>query len=172
MLYTWLLIVGLVAGAAYADDAAEEDCCSVEDKKEVAFMWHQLWHSSHSDRKVKIMKAVIDDLITKHPGAKEFLTKLHIEDEEGPAFRAYVIRLTHGFDNIINLLEEPLILEEQIHFMAEKFGAKVGLKKSYFEAIVDSFESVLPKVSSCFNINAWNRCLRRLAHAISEKVAN
>lgn len=170
MLYTWLLIVGLAAGSAFAVDD-DDDCCSAEDKKEVLFMWHQVWHSSHSDRKVKIMKAVFDDLLQKHPEIKERMTKLHIEDEEGPAFRAYVIRVTHGFDLIINLLEDPAVLEEQIHYMADKFGGKVGAsEKSYFAAVVDSFEAVLPKVSTCFNISAWNRCLHRLSLAISSKV--
>jgi hypothetical protein len=169
MLYTWLLIVGLAAGAAFAVDD-DTDCCSAEDKKEVLFMWHQVWHSSHSERKVKIMKAVFDDLLSKHPEVKEVMTKLGIEDEEGPAFRAYVIRVTHGFDLIINLLEDPAVLEEQIKFMADKYGAKVGLKKSYFAAVVDSFEEILPKVSTCFNINAWNRCLHRLSLAISQKI--
>jgi len=168
MLYTWLLIAAVAAGAVYAEDT--DDCCSVEDKKEVAFMWHKIWHSSYTDRKVQIMKAVVDDLLEKHPGAKPFLEKLHIEDESSPAFRAYVIKVAHGFDNIINLLDEPAVLHEQLEFLADKFGAKVNLKQSYFEAIADSFEHVLPQVSSCFNVQAWNRCLRRLAHAVSAKL--
>jgi hemoglobin-like flavoprotein len=165
MLYTWLLIVGLL-GAAYAED----DCCSSEDKAEVSFMWHQVWHSSHTERKVAIMKAVFDDMLSKHPEVKDLMKAQHIEDEESPAFRAYVIRVTHGFDNLINLLDEPTILEEQIHYMADKYGAKVGLKKSYFEAVLDSFETVFPKVSTCFNVSAWNRCLRRLIHSLASKV--
>jgi len=58
MLYTWLLIAAVAVGAVYGDDT--DDCCSVEDKKEVAFMWHKVWHSSYTDRKVRIMKAVVD----------------------------------------------------------------------------------------------------------------
>lgn len=167
MLYTWLLVVALAVGGAYAE---EDDCCSLEDKKEVAYMWHQIWHSSHTDRKVKIMSAVFHDLAEKHPGARELLKKLNIESEDSPEFRAYVIRVTQGFDTLINLLEEPLVLEEQIDYLADKYGAKVGLKKSYFEAVADAFENVLPQVSSCFNVGAWNRCLRRLANAVSAKV--
>jgi hypothetical protein len=169
MLYTWLFVVALAVGGAYASDE-EDDCCSVEDKKEVAHMWHQIWHSSHTDRKVKIMTAVYDELAEKHPAAKEMLKQLHIEDEHSPEMRAYLIKVTQGFDILINLLEEPLVLEEQIHYLADKFGAKVGLHKSYFEAVADAFEHVLPQVSTCFNVGAWNRCLRRLAHAVSAKV--
>jgi hypothetical protein len=171
MLYTWLLVAALAVGGAFADvEHDDSDCCSLEDKKEVAHMWHQVWHSSHTDRKVKIMTAVFDELAEKHPQARELLKQLHIESEDSPEFRAYLIRITQGFDTIINLLEEPLVLEEQVHFLADKFGAKVGIKKSYFEAVADAFEHVLPQVSSCFNIGAWNRCLRRLAHAVTTKV--
>jgi hypothetical protein len=169
MLYTWLLIAAVAVGAVYCDDA-HEDCCSVEDKKEVLFMWHAAWHSSYTERKVKIMRAVVEDILAKHPGAIELMKRRGIEDLDSAAFRAYAVKVTHGFDLIINLLEEPLVLQEQIHHMAELYGAKVGLKKSYFEAIAESLESVLPKISSCFNAGAWNRCLNRLAHAISEKV--
>jgi len=170
MLYKWF-IVALALGLAYASDE-DDDCCSLEDKKEVAHMWHQVWHSSHTDRKVAIMTAVFHELAEKHPNARGFLKQLHIESEDSPEFRAYLIRVTQGFDIIINLLEEPLVLEEQIHYLADKYGAKVGLKKSYFEAVADAFEHVLPQVSTCFNIGAWNRCLRRLAHAVSAKVAD
>jgi hypothetical protein len=171
MLYTWLLVAALAVAGVYASDD-DSDCCSVEDKKEVAHMWHAIWHSSHTDRKVTIMTAVFHELAEKHPGAREMLKKLNIESEDSPEFRAYVIRVTQGFDILINLLEEPLVLEEQIHYLADKYGAKVGLKKSYFEAVADAFEHVLPQVSSCFNVGAWNRCLRRLAHAVSAKVAD
>jgi hypothetical protein len=175
MLYHWLLVVALVAGAAYADDddESDDDCCSVEDKKELAFMWHSAWHSSHTDRKVTIMKEVWHDVLTKHPEAKDFLkaADVDVEQEDSPKFRAFLIRLVQRFDNIINLLEEPQVLEEQIHYMAEQYGTKVGLKKSYFEAVADAFEHVLPKVSSCFNLGAWHRCLHRLAQVVSAKVA-
>lgn len=169
MSYTWLLVVALALGSAAA---FEEDCCSAEDKKEITFQWHAVWHSSYTDRKVAIMRAVWDDLVHKHPAARELMLKKGIKDEDTPEFRAFVVKVVHGLDLLINMLDEPMVLEEQLHYMAEKYGAKVGLKKSYFEAVVDSLESVLPKVSSCFNIGAWHRCLNRLAASVSEKVAD
>jgi len=168
MMFTWwILVVALAAGSSYA---FEEDCCSAEDRKEVAFMWHAAWHSSYTARRVTIMRAVWEDLVHNHPEAREMMKKKGIESEDTPEFRAYMIKVVHGLDNLINLLDEPLILEEQLHYMADKYGAKVGLKKSYFEAIIDSFESVLPKVSSCFNYGAWHRCFNRLGKSVSEKV--
>lgn len=167
-MYTWLLVAALCAGAFAVE--THGDCCSAEDKKEIAFMWHQVWHSSYTDRKVKIMRAVVEDLLAKHPGAKELMVKKGIDDMDGAAFRAYAIRVTHGFDLIINLFDEPLVLEAQIHHMQDIYAARVGLKKSYFQAVADSFENVLPRVSTCFNVGAWNRCLNRLATALSEKV--
>jgi hypothetical protein len=71
---------------------------------------------------------------------------------------------------VINMVEEPLVLEEMIHLMADEFGHKTGLKKSYFEVYADSMEHVLHKASTCFNAGAWHRCLRRLAHGLAEKV--
>jgi len=173
MLYTWLLVVVLVAGVVHGESSPPDDadCCSTEDKKEVAFMWHSVWKSSYTDRKVKIMREIWHDIVTKHPAAVELMKKQGITSEDTPEFRAYMVRVVHGLDNIINLLDEPLVLEEQAHYMADRYGAKVGLKKTYFEAVVDSFLTVLPKLSSCMNVGAWNRCLSRLAVVVSEKVA-
>jgi len=169
MLSRWLLILTLTfVGAVYADD----DCCSVEDKREVATIWHNVWHSSYTNRKVKLMRAVWDELIHDHPEIREFMIKAGIASEDTPEFRAYVIRIAHGLDNLINLMDSPLVLEEQVHFMASRFGAKVGLKKTYFDAVADAFQTVVPKVATCFNVGSWNRCLNRLSAAVSAQVAN
>jgi hypothetical protein len=172
MQYTWLLLAVVAVAGVMSDETPvdDSDCCSLEDKKEVAHMWHAIWHSSHTDRKVKIMTAVFHDLAEKHPGATELLKNMGIKGEDTPEFRAYLIKITQGFDILINLLDEPLVLEEQIKYLANRFGSKANLKQSYFEAVADAFENVLPKVSTCFNVGAWNRCLRRLTHAVSSKV--
>ena len=170
MLYK-LMIIGALLGAALCEDVTEtDDCCSVEDKKELAFMWHQVWHSSYTERRVTIMRAVVQDILNKHPGAIELLKKKGIEDLNSPQFAAYAVKVSHAFDTVINMVEEPLVLEQMVELMAAEFGTRVGLKKSYFEVYADSMESVLNKASTCFNVGAWHRCLRRLAHAISEKV--
>ena len=72
-------------------------------------------------------------ILNKHPGAIELLKKKGIEDLNSPQFRAYAIKVTHAFDMVINMVEEPLVLEEMIELIAEDFGQKVGIKKSYFE---------------------------------------
>lgn len=173
MLYKLMIVGALLVGAVICEDVTDhEDCCSLEDKKELAFMWHQVWHSSYSERRVKIMRAVVQDILNKHPGAIELLKKKGIEDLDSPAFHAYAIKVSHGFDMVINMIEEPLVLEQMIELMADDFGHKAGLKKSYFETYADSFEAVLSKAASCFNRGAWHRCLQKLAHNLSEKVTD
>jgi hypothetical protein len=163
----FLVLVGLLAGSSYAFD---EDCCSAEDRQEVEFMWHAAWHSAYTGRRVAIMREVWKDLEHNHPEANELLKKKGIQSTESPEFRAYMIKLVHALDNLINLMEEPLVLEEELHHIAENFSQKVGLKKGYFEAVIESLENVLPKVSTCFNAGAWHRCLNRLGSAITEKI--
>jgi hypothetical protein len=38
------------------------------------------------------------------------------------------------------------------------------------QAIADAFETVLPQVSSCFNVEAWQRCFRKVSNIISAKL--
>jgi len=82
-----------------------------------------------------------------------------------------MIRLTHQFDNLINLLDDPLILLAQLDFLKAQYQQK-GAKKSLFGALTESLERVLPQVSSCFPTAAWNRCLERLSHQISDDDAD
>jgi hypothetical protein len=170
MFYKWLLVAALV-GATFADHHTEEDCCSTEDKQEIEWSWNRVWKSTYTERKVKIMRAVIDDVFDKNPDAKALVASKGLTDENSPLFRAYLIRMAHQFDLVINLLDDPAVLEEHLGYLADRFGTKVNLKKHYFAAIADAMERVLPEVSSCFNIGAWNRCMRRLSNVLTAKVA-
>jgi len=165
-----LLLVGLcVVGGAYgATSGRTDDCCSHEDKKEIEWIWHRVWESANSERKVRVMSAVVHDIIEHHPEYKDEMAKKGVTDDKSPTARAYMIRLVHQFDNVINLLEEPQILQAQLEFMQEAYGAKPGITKTYFDAIVEAMERVLPQVASCFPTAAWNRCLERLAHSLTE----
>jgi len=171
MLYKLLIVGALLAAGAWAEDVtASEDCCSLEDKKELVFMWHQVWHSSYTERRVKLMRAVVQDIVAKHPGAQELLKAKGIEDLTSPQFRAYAVKVAHTFDMIINMVEEPLVLEEMIDLLSDEFGKRQGLKPSYFEYLTDSLETVLDKASTCFNMGAWHRCLKRLAHGLAADI--
>jgi len=169
MHYSLLLVVLVVVGGAYGVKQRDDDCCSVEDKHEIQWIWQRVWQSSHTERKIRIMSAVVADIFEHHPEFKDAMKERGVEDVKSPAARAYMIRLTHQFDNIINLLDDPMVLLAQLDFLKGQYQQK-GVKKTYFEAIAESFERVLPQVSSCFPTAAWNRCLERLSHAISEDV--
>jgi len=170
MQFTLLLVVAVVGGAS-AVAQTHDDCCSVEDKQEIQWIWHRIWESSHTDRKVRILGAVLDDVLEHHPEFAEVMKARGVDDKKGPAARAYMIRLTHQFDNLINLLDDPLILLAQLDFLKAQYQQK-GAKKSLFGALTESLERVLPQVSSCFPTAAWNRCLERLSHQISDDDAD
>jgi len=171
MQFSLLLVVLAVVGGAYAVTQTHDDCCSVEDKQEIQWIWHRIWESSHTERKVRILGAVLDDVLEHHPEFADVMKARGVDDKKGPAARAYMIRLTHQFDNLINLLDDPLILMAQLDFLKAQYQQK-GAKKTFFDALTESLERVLPQVSSCFPTAAWNRCLERLSHQISEDDAD
>ena len=53
-----MIFVFALAGAAFADD-----CCSAEDRRELAHLWDRVWASSFTDRKVAIAGAVFDESV-------------------------------------------------------------------------------------------------------------
>jgi len=116
------------------------------------------------------MSAVVHHIFEHHPEYVDDMKAKGITDDKSPTSRAYMIRLVHQFDNLINLLDDPLVLIAQLDHLKEQYKAKDGSKKSYFGALVEALEEVLPKVASCFPTAAWNRCLERLAHILEEDV--
>jgi len=155
-------------GGAYADDASHDDCCSVEDKHEIEWIWHRIWASSHTERKIRVMTPVIQYVIEHHPEFTAIMKERGVDNIDSPTARAYMIRLVHQFDNIINLLDDPLVLVAQLDFLKGQYQQK-DAKETYFEALADAMEHVLPQMSSCFPTAAWNRCLERLSHYIQEE---
>jgi hypothetical protein len=113
------------------------------------------------------MTAVVKDILEHHPEYKDVLAERGVTDVKSPTARAYMVRIVHQFDNLINLLDDPLVLVAQLDFLKEQYTMKKG-DKSYFEALSDAMERVLPETASCFPTAAWNRCFARLAHSIED----
>jgi hemoglobin-like flavoprotein len=160
-----MIFVLALAGAAFADD-----CCSAEDRREIQFLWKKVWASSFTDRKVAIAGAVFENLFTRYPESKALFKRVGIDDPNSGAFRAHLVRVANGLDTIINLLDDPDVLAQQLEHLSAQHIARDGVKKAYFGAMATAFETVLPQVSSCFNIEAWQRCFTKVANIISAKL--
>jgi len=160
-----VIVVLALAGAAFADD-----CCSAEDRKELGYLWKRVWASSFTDRKVAIAGAVFNDMFARFPEAKELFKRVHVDNMESGEYRAHLIRVANGLDTIINLLEDPAVLASQLEHLAGQHIARAGVKKQYFDGIADSFEKILPQVSTCFNVEAFHRCFRKAAGVIAAKL--
>jgi len=157
-----------LAGAALADDAVKvRDCCSAEDRKEIQYVWKKVWSSAFTDRKVAIAGAIFDELFQRYPEAKDLFKRVKVDDPNSGDFRAHLVRVANGLDTVINLVQDPDVLSKQLDHLAHQHEARAGVKAQYFSAMGDAFEHVLPQVSSCFNVEAWNRCFRRFADQIS-----
>jgi hemoglobin-like flavoprotein len=160
-----LLIVVALAVAVHA-----EDCCSAEDRKEIQFLWKKVWSTSFTDRKVAIAGAVFDDIFERFPETKDLFKRVKIDDRTSGEWRSHLVRVANGLDTIINLFSDPDVLYQQLSHLSDQHVARQGVKKAHFTAMADAFGRVLPQISSCFNIEAWNRCFSRMAGIISEKL--
>lgn len=159
-----LLFVVALAGMAMADD----DCCAAEDRREIAYIWKRVWTSSFTDRKVAISAAVFEELFNRFPEAKALFKRVKIDDENSGEWRSHLVRVASGLDTIINLLEDPDVLSQQLTHLNGQHIARAGVKKVYFDAMGDAFEKVLPQVATCFNVEAWNRCFRKMANLVAK----
>lgn len=159
-----LLFVAALVGVAMADD----DCCSAEDRREIAFIWKRVWTSSFTDRKVVIAGAVFDEVFIRFPESRELFKGVKIDDPNSGEWRSHLVRVASGLDTIINLLEDPDVLSQQLLHLNKQHLVRTGVKKAYFDAVGDAFEKVLPQAATCFPLDAWHRCFRKMASIVAK----
>jgi hemoglobin-like flavoprotein len=92
---------------------------------------------------------------------------VNIDNPDSPEYRAFLVRFATGIDTVINELDDTAVVAKQLEHLAAQHAAIDGIKKSYFPGLADAIEKVLPQVSSCFNVEAWHRCFRRIVNKIS-----
>jgi hemoglobin-like flavoprotein len=165
MMLRFFLVVAVAAVAVSADD-----CCSAEDRKELQYIWKKVWSSSFTDRKVAIAGAVFEEVFNRFPESKALFKRVHVDDPKSGEWRSHLVRVANGLDTIINLMSDPDVLAQQLDHLSNQHVARAGVKAVYFKAIGDAFEHVLSQVSTCFNVEAWDRCFTRVANIISAKL--
>lgn len=159
-----LLVFAMVLGVAFAQ---ENDCCSMEDRKEVSQIWQDMWSAEFSGRRVLIAQVLFQDLFVRDPASKGLFTMVNVDDPDSPEFKAHCVRVVNGMDTCINMLADPSTLDEQLAHLARQHVAREGITKTHFRLFAQSFLAVLPQVSPCFNPDAWNRCFVRIAKGIA-----
>jgi predicted NBD/HSP70 family sugar kinase len=155
------MMLGMIFVLALAGSAFADDCCSAEDRKEIQFIWGKVWASSFTDRKVAIAGAVFNELFTVFPETKALFSRFKVDDPDSGEFRSHLVRVASGIDNVINLLDDPAVLSQQLNHLATFHNGISGLRAVHLRGMADAFEKILPQVSSCFNVEAWNRCFRQ-----------
>jgi len=53
------------------------------------------------------------------------------DEPDSPEWRAHLLRLTEGLDNIINLFDDSQVLFEEIKHLHDQHAARDGLKGAY-----------------------------------------
>ena len=146
---------------------ASAGCCSNEDRREVLSLWESIWSAQFSGRRIAVARAVFDDLFENNPETKALFKRVNVDDLDSPEFRAHCVRVINGLDTVINMGMNPATLDEQLSHLGEQHAARDGVKGAYFQAIGDSFETVLGQAIPCFNSDAWRRCF----DAFTSKIA-
>jgi hemoglobin-like flavoprotein len=164
------MMLGMILVLALAGSAFADDCCSAEDRKEIQFIWGKVWASSFTDRKVAIAGAVFNELFTVYPEAKNLFKRFKVDEPDSGEFRSHLVRVAGGIDNIINLLDDPAVMSEQIQHLQTFHNGVSGIRADYFNGLVRAFAKIIPQVSSCFNVEAWNRCFSRVTSRIASEL--
>jgi len=152
---------------AFVAFAAAQDCCSMEDRREILALWESIWSAQYSGRRVAVAQAVFADLFERLPASKDLFTRVNVADPSSAEFSAHCVRVINGLDTVINMLEDPATLEEQLAHLASQHAARDGITSFHFDEIANSFDTVLSQAIPCFNRAAWDRCFELIADGIT-----
>nr|CAC37410.1 globin [Sabella spallanzanii] len=156
---------------AFVADASAEGCCSMEDRQEVLNAWEALWSAEYTGRRVMIAQAAFQKLFEKAPDSKALFTRVNVDNIGSPQFRAHCIRVTNGFDTIINMAFDTDVLEELLTHLGNQHTKYQGMRAAYLTHFRESFAEILPQAIPCFNTAAWNRCITAMQDKIGASLA-
>lgn len=147
--------------------AAEFECCSTEDRREVQQLWADVWSAEYTGRRIQVARAVFEDLLEREPDARNLFKGVNVDDMDSPEFQAHCIRVVNGLDTVIGLFDDTATLILHLDHLGGQHAAREGVKGEHFDVIGRSFLKVMPQVSGCFNRDAWSRCFEGIARRIS-----
>jgi Globin len=76
-------------------------------------------------------------IFKRYPEAKLLFKRVNIDDENSGEWRSHLVRVASGLDTIINLLEDPDVLVQQLQHLNAQHIARTGVKKAYFDVSFD-----------------------------------
>jgi hypothetical protein len=80
-------------------------------------------------------------IFTRFPESKALFKRVGVDEPNSGAFRSHLVRVANGLDTIINLLDDPDVLAQQLEHLSAQHIARDGVKKAYFGVSYISFNS-------------------------------
>ena len=66
------------------------------------------------------------------PETKDLFKNVGVDDTHSGAFHAHAMRITGALDMLINLLDDPDVLDDAIDHLADQHSHHDGIKKEHF----------------------------------------
>jgi len=87
---------------------------------------------------LEVIYANVCRIFERFPESRALFTRVSGEDMNSPKFRAHLLRITEGLDNMISLLDDSQVLMKEIEHLANQHAAVDGMKARYMRvSIID-----------------------------------
>ena len=74
---------------------------------------------------------VVSRVFERYPESKALFSRVHVDDRDSPQWRAQLMRITNGWDMLVNMLEDPEVLYKEIEHLTDQHVAREGMKGKY-----------------------------------------
>jgi len=77
-------------------------------------------------------------IFERFPESRALFTRVSGDDMDSPKFRAHILRITEGVDNMISLMDDSRVLLKEVEHLANQHAAVDGMKARYMKvSIID-----------------------------------
>ena len=77
-------------------------------------------------------------IFERFPESRVLFTRVSGDDMDSPKFRAHILRITEGVDNMISLMDDSRVLLKEVEHLANQHAAVDGMKARYITvSIID-----------------------------------
>ena len=82
-------------------------------------------------------------LFDRYPEAKALFSRVKADEPDSPEWRAHLLRIDNGLDLMVNLMDDPSVLYEEVKHLTSQHAAREGMKAKYMTvSILDGLLSL------------------------------
>jgi len=98
----------------------------------------------------------------RYPEARALFSRVKGDEPNSPEYRAHLMRIDNAIDIMVNLMEDPAVLYEEIKHLTQQHVAREGMKAAYMTVsfLIVSSPNSQTRSNHCEDLFPFSLCWR------------